>query len=222
MSTREPEILEARIRKSDVPEVYRRLAPHYDAWAERAEAKARRRCLELAGIRDGEAVLEVAVGTGLAFVEILKRNPYGRNEGIDITEEMLARARQRAAEVGVPGYRLQVGDAYHLEYPDASFDVLVNNYMFDLLPVGDFPAVLAEFRRVLKPGGRLMLVNMTKGERWHHALWELVYRIRPAWLGGCRGVQLVPFLEAAGFAVASREYVSELGFASEVVRAIKT
>jgi len=222
MSVHEPAILEARIPKADVPKVYRRLARHYDVWARRAEAKARARCLEVAVIRDGEAVLEVAVGTGLTFVEILRRNPHGRNEGIDITEEMLTRARQRAAAVGVRGYRLEIGDAYHLEYPDATFDVLVNNYMFDLFPVGDFPAVLAEFRRVLKPGGRLVMVNMTQGERWSDALWELIYRIQPAWLGGCRGVRLVPFLEAAGFQVASREYVSEFGFASEVVRAIKT
>jgi len=222
MSAHRSDMLEARIPRGDVPAVYRRLAPGYDAWARRTEVKARNRCLELAGIRDGEAVLEVAVGTGLAFVEILRKNPHGRNEGIDITEEMLARARRRAEWMGVRNYRLQVGDAYHLEFPDETFDVLINNYMFDLLPVGDFPTVLSEFRRVLKPGGRLLMVNMTRGERWYHRLWEVVYRIRPAWLGGCRGIQLVPFLEAAGFQVSSREYVSELGFASEVVRAIKT
>ena len=65
-------------------------------------------------------------------------------------------------------------------------------------------------------------LGMTRGERWYHGLWELVYRIRPAWLGGCRGIQVVPFLEAAGFRVSSREYVSQFGFSSEVVRAIKT
>jgi ubiquinone/menaquinone biosynthesis C-methylase UbiE len=221
MSAHPPEMLEARIPKADVPEVYRRLAPRYDAWASRAEAKARNRCLELAGIRDGEAVLEVAVGTGLAFVEILKQNPHGRNEGIDITEEMLAQARLRAERLGIRNYRLRLGDAYHLEFPEDSFDVLVNNYMFDLLPVGDFPTVLSEFRRVLKPHGRLVMVNMTRGERWYQSLWELVYRIRPAWLGGCRGIELSPFLAAAGFEELSREYVSELGFASEVVRAVK-
>jgi len=215
-------MLEARISRADVPRVYRHLAPGYDAWARHTEGKARDRCLELAGIRDGEAVLEVAVGTGMAFVEILKKNPHGRNEGIDITEEMLARARRRVEWMGVRNYRLQVGDAYHLELPDETFDVLVNNYLFDLLPVGDFPTVLSEFRRVLKPGGRLVTVNMTRGERWYHSLWEMVYRIQPAWLGGCRGIELVPFLEAAGFQVSSREYVSQLGFASEVVRAIKT
>ena len=144
-------MLEARIPKAQVQEVYRRLAAHYDAWARRFEEKARRRCLELAAIRDGEAVLEVAVGTGLTFVEILKQNPHGRNEGIDITEAMLGQARRRAEQTAVGSYRIQVGDAYHLDFPDLTFDVLINNYMFDLLPVGDFPVVLSEFRRVLAP-----------------------------------------------------------------------
>ena len=85
-----------------------------------------------------------AVGTGLAFSEILKLNPGGRNEGIDITEEMLIRARRKAEKLGASNYRLEVGDAYNLEYGDGTFDVLINNYMFDLLPEGDFPDVLRE------------------------------------------------------------------------------
>lgn len=223
MPIQEPEILEARIRKSDVPLVYRRLAPRYDAWAKRAEAKARGRCLDLANICNGEAVLEVAVGTGLTFAEILRRNPDGRNEGIDITEEMLALARRRAERVaaGKDNYRLQVGDAYHLEFPDETFDVLINNYMFDLLPQEDFATVLAEFRRVLKHGGRLVMANMAKGDRAWDVLWELIYRIRPSWLGGCRGVRMAPHLEAAGFKELRREYVSELGFPTELTCAIR-
>jgi ubiquinone/menaquinone biosynthesis C-methylase UbiE len=221
MSLHEPEILEANIPKSEVPRVYRRLAPLYDAWARRTEAKARRRCLDLANIRNGEAVLEVAVGTGLAFVEILERNPDGRNEGIDLTEEMIDRARRKAERVGTANYRLQVGDAYHLEYPDETFDLLINNYMFDLVPERDFAAVLAEFRRVLKPGGRFVLVNMTKGEGRTYALWERLYRIRPSWLGGCRGVRMAPYLEAAGFTKTHLEDVSQLGIPSEVICTIR-
>jgi ubiquinone/menaquinone biosynthesis C-methylase UbiE len=64
------------------------------------ESKARDRCLEIAAIQDGESVLEVAVGTGLAFERILKANPSGRNEGIDLTEAMLNRAEKRAASAG--------------------------------------------------------------------------------------------------------------------------
>lgn len=143
----------AQIEKGRVPGIYRRIAPSYDLWAWLTESKARDRCLDLAAIRDGEDVLEVAVGTGLAFERVLAANPHGRNEGVDLTEAMLIRAERKAAKSGSKNYRLRVGDAYALDFADNSFDVLINNYMFDLLPQQDFPAVLGEFRRVLRRAG---------------------------------------------------------------------
>jgi ubiquinone/menaquinone biosynthesis C-methylase UbiE len=211
---------DARISQGHISDLYRKIAPGYDIWARVTESKARDRCLEIAAIQDGESVLEVAVGTGLAFERILKANPAGRNEGIDLTEAMLIRAEKRAASTGVKSYRLIVGDAYALDFPDNEFDVLINNYMFDLLPEDDFPTVLAEFRRVLRPGGRLLLVNMTKGMRWYNSIWEWVYRMNPAWLGGCRGVQVLPVLGQVGFDTAGRQYISQMTFPSEVIYAV--
>ena len=214
-------ILEARIKKNDVPTVYAKLAPKHDLWGKVAESKARNRCLELANIQNREAVLEVAVGTGLAFEEILKANPDGRNEGVDLSEEMLIRAKKRAEASGMKNYRLNLGDAYNLEYEDNAFDILINNYMFDLLPEGDFTIVLTEFKRVLRPGGRLVLVNMAKGERWYNFIWEIVYRISPASFGGCRGIYLLPYVESMGFKQVKREFISQMTFPSEVIYGIK-
>jgi ubiquinone/menaquinone biosynthesis C-methylase UbiE len=208
---------DARIEKGRVADIYRKIAPSYDLWAWLTESKARDRCLELAAIQDGEDVLEVAVGTGLAFERILKANPSGQNEGIDLTREMLVRAERKAAKSGTKNYRLRVGDAYHLDFPDDSFDIVINNYMFDLLPQQDFPVVLGEFKRVLRPGGRLAMVHMTKGENWYNGTWERIYRLNPALLGGCRGVLLLPQLEASGFTKTNREYMSQLTFPSEIV-----
>ncbi len=210
-------MLDAELEKSRVSEIYRRLAPSYDLWAWLTESKARDLCLEMAAIQNGEAVLEVAAGTGLAFERILRSNPSGRNEGIDLTEAMLMRADRRAAKTGLDNYRLRVGDAYKLDFPDDSFDVLINNYMFDLLPQQDFLTVLEEFKRVLRPGGRLAMVNMTKGERWFNGVWDRIYRINPALLGGCRGVSLLPQIEVCGFKHTTREYVSQMTFPSEIV-----
>ena len=210
-------MLDAQIDKGRVADVYRRIAPSYDLWARLTESKARDRCLELAAIQNGEDVLEVAVGTGLAFERILAANPTGRNEGIDLTEAMLVRAQAKAAKSGTSNYCLRVGDAYDLDFPDDSFDVVINNYMFDLLPQQDFFTVLEEFKRVLRPGGRLAMVNMAKGERWYNGIWERIYRISPALLGGCRSVSLLPQLEACGFGQIRREYMSQLSFPSEIV-----
>jgi len=211
------EILDARIMKNDVPKIYKKVASIYDVWGQLTESKARKRCLDLADIRDGESVLEVAVGTGLAFVEILGLNPTGKNEGIDLTEEMLDRAQEKAQRLGVTNYSLNTGDAYNLQYSDDSFDVVISNYMFDLLPENDFSAVLTEFRRVLRPGGRLVMVNMTKPEHWYNSVWEMIYRMNPAWVGGCRGVFLGPYLESVGFVDIRREFISQRTFPSEVV-----
>ena len=94
-------MFDARLEKSKVSDVYRRVAPTYDLWAWLTESKARDRCLELAAIRDGEAVLEVAVGTGLAFERILKSNPSGRNEGIDLTEGNADPRREESGQVRI-------------------------------------------------------------------------------------------------------------------------
>jgi len=208
------------IEKSQVAGVYRNIAPAYDLWAWLTETKARNRCLELAAIQNGEDVLEVAVGTGLAFEKILSVNPSGTNEGIDLTEAMLTRAEKKAARSGSSNYRLKIGDAYDLDFPNARFDVLINNYMFDLLPEQDFLMVLKEFKRVLRPGGRLAMVNMTRGQRWYNGIWERIYRINPALLGGCRGVSLLPQIEECGFRQIRREYMSQLTFPSEIVCAV--
>lgn len=208
---------DARITKEQVSDVYSKIAPLYDVWARLTEGNARSRCLELAAIRDGEDVLEVAVGTGLAFLEILEANPSGHNEGVDITAAMLMRAEKKAARTGHQHYRLRVGDAFDLDFPSDSFDVLINNYMFDLLPERDFPEVLEEFKRVLRPGGRLALVNMTQGTRWYNGVWDRLYRMNPALLGGCRGVSLLPLLQQSGFRQTTREYFSQFTFPSEVV-----
>jgi len=214
-------ILDAAFRKADIPKVYGGIAPIYDLWGMLTETKARQQCLERAEIRDGMKVLEVAVGTGSAFVEILKRNPHGTNIGIDITIEMLNRAKRKAEKLVFCNYTLEVGDAYDLPYPDEMFDVLLNNYMFDLLPERDFTLILRGFFRVLKPGGKLVMANMTKPCHWYNSFAELLYRVRPSLMGGCRGVYLLPYLESVGFKDSHREYISQMTFPSEVLYGLK-
>ena len=139
--------------------------------------------------------------------------------GIDLTPAILERAKRRAAKSEVNNYRLSLGDAYDLQFPDHQFDLLMNNYLFDLLPEDDFVVVLNEFKRVLKPGGRLVLINMTKGARFYQRFWEAIYHLNPKWLGGCRGVKLSQTLQTMGFQRIKRETVSQLGFPSEIITA---
>jgi len=215
------EILEARYNHEQIVRKYNWIAPIYDLFGVLMESKARQRALDMAAIQDGEKILEVALGTGLNFVEILKRNPCGWIEGIDISMKMLERARKRISKTGQQNYTLYLCDCRHLPFEDGTFDVLMNQYMFDILPVEDFIPILSEFKRVLKGGGRIVLVNMTKGEKRLNQIYEEIYKLKPPLLAGCRGILAQPFLEEIGFKEIQRNFVSQLGFPSEVVRGIK-
>jgi ubiquinone/menaquinone biosynthesis C-methylase UbiE len=212
-------IAAAKLKKKDVVDVYTQTAPIYDLWGSLTETKARKRSLELAKIQDGMHILEVAIGTGLTFQEILRANRGGQNIGVDLTPAMLKKARVRISKLGLDNDQISVGDAYDLKFSEHQFDLLMNNYMFDLLPEKDFVPVLQEFRRVLKPSGQIVLVNMTRGKHFYEQFWETVYRINPRWLGGCRGVLLSGALQEAGFTDITRETVAQFGFPSEIIAA---
>ena len=217
----EQEILEARYTHQEIIRKYNWIAPIYDLFGILMESKARQRALEIAAIQNGEKVLEVALGTGLNFVEILKRNPNGWVDGIDVSMKMVEKARKRIYKTGRKNYALHLCDCRHLPFEDETFDVIMNQYLLDILPVEDFIPILLEFRRVLKEGGRIVLANMTKGERWLNQICEEIYKLKPPLLAGCRGVLAQPFLKEIGFSQFRREFVSQLGFPSEVVRGVK-
>jgi ubiquinone/menaquinone biosynthesis C-methylase UbiE len=213
--------MDAKVSQSQIPGVYDSLSKTYDIWGKLAETRARNRALELADIKDGQNILEVAVGTGLGFYEIVQRNPNGTNIGVDISPGMLQKAKKRLGRLTAANYELRAGNAFSLEAEDASIDLLVNNYMFDLIAFDDMATILAEFKRVLKKGGKLILVNMTDGESLGSGIYSLLYRISPKSFGGCRSVTLSAKLENHDFEVKSREYYQQLWFPSEVILALK-
>jgi ubiquinone/menaquinone biosynthesis C-methylase UbiE len=211
-------ILEAK-DPDRVPAIYSRIAPVYEIWARLAEARPRRRVLELAAVRDGEDVLEVATGTGAQLAELARRNPAGRTVGVELAEGMLRQTRQRLAAQGLQRVELHQASALAMPLEDDSFDLLVNGYMLDLLPRDDIPRAAAEFRRVLRPGGRLVLSNMTVGERRVHRVWDTLYARGINLTANCRGVLAEPVLEELGFTDVRREYMAQMGFPSEIVTA---
>ena len=159
------EILEARYTHEEIVRKYNWIAPIYDLFAILMESKARQRALETANIQNRERILEVAFGTGLNFVEILKRNPNGWVDGVDISTKMLERTKKRIAKMGRQNYTLYLCDCRQLPYEDKTFVVVMNQYLLDILPIEDFIPILLEFNRVLKNGGRMVLIHMTKAEK---------------------------------------------------------
>src|SRR5690606_5884413 len=111
----EKRMLEARLNQLEVIQSYSGKASSYDLWAALTESKARKIALAAGQPKNGEAILEVAVGTGLMFRELVKRNPNGLTYGVDLTPAMLAKAEQKIASFTEHDVKLSVGDAFHLD-----------------------------------------------------------------------------------------------------------
>jgi len=108
----------------------------------------------------GERVLDLGSGAGTdSLVAVQMVGPAGHVTGIDMTPEMLARARGAAAEMGAGNVQFVEGEAERLPFADASFDVVVSNGVIDLIP--DKDAAFAELSRVLAPGGRMQIADVT-------------------------------------------------------------
>jgi arsenite methyltransferase len=114
----------------------------------------------LGRLEPGERVLDLGSGSGTdSLVAALMVAPAGTVTGIDMTPEMLEKARTGAAEAGLENVSFVEGDAERLPFADESFDVVISNGVVDLIP--DKDAVFSELHRVLVPGGRLQIADVT-------------------------------------------------------------
>jgi len=114
----------------------------------------------LGPIQPGERVLDLGCGAGTdTLVAAQMVGPTGSVTGIDMTEEMLAKARASVACLGAANVELLAGDAESLPFPDGSFDVVISNGVIDLIP--DKDAVFSELFRVLVDGGRIQIADVT-------------------------------------------------------------
>jgi SAM-dependent methyltransferase len=126
------------------------------------------------GLRGGETVLDLGSGAGIdAFLAAREVGPEGRVIGVDMTPEMIERARANAAKVGATQVEFREGRLEALPVEDASIDAVTSNCVINLVP--DKGRVFAEIARVLKPGGRLVISDIVLDGRLPERVEKDVY-----------------------------------------------
>ncbi|TFH35860.1 MAG: methyltransferase domain-containing protein [Dehalococcoidia bacterium] len=184
------------------------------------ERAAQNRALRLLAVKETDIALEVGSGPGHTLVQVARiMGTRGRVVGIDISKGMLRTARGRLVrEKLLSRAHLTRGDAVRLPFKEDSFDAAYLGFTLELFDTSEMPLVLAELRRVIRPGGRFAVVGMTRSEgasrmlrlyEWLHIAWPRVI--------DCRPIHVRRTIEQAGFTAMTAETRHICGLPVEIV-----
>lgn len=215
------ETLKRILDKEKTKSSYKKVIWFYNFWSWLTESKAAKYVIKYAQINDNTDILEVACGTGLVFEQIVKLNPNGKNIGIDLSPDMLKKAKERLRKVKVVAYELKEGDALKLDFANNTFDIVINNFMVDLMPADTFDKIAEEFYRVTKPNGKVIVSTFSYGKKKINKIWFWVAKNIPDLLTACRPVSFKGNLVRAGFEIEKDIEISQNTFPSEIIRAKK-
>ncbi len=153
----------------------------------------------LASLKDGETVIDLGSGAGFdTFLAARQVGSEGRVIGVDMTPEMLEKARENAAKGGFDNVEFRLGEIEHLPVADRSVDAVISNCVINLVP--DKRAVFSDAFRVLKPGGRLMVSDIVLLRELPDAIKESVSAYVGCLAGAMMKDQYIGAIESAGFA----------------------
>jgi ubiquinone/menaquinone biosynthesis C-methylase UbiE len=202
---------------------YNKISRVYDLLADRSEAPVRRAGLELLKARAGEKILEIGFGTGRGLIRLAQDvGPSGQVFGLDLADGMVKLAKANLAEAGMAGRaRLRCGDAVHMPYADASKDAVFMSFTLELFDTPEIPRVLRECRRVLRAGGRIVVVGMSKHGKQDSLIgvFEWAHKHFPNFVD-CRPIFVRKELEQAGFRIA-KALTKQMWIPVEVVVGVK-
>jgi demethylmenaquinone methyltransferase/2-methoxy-6-polyprenyl-1,4-benzoquinol methylase len=198
----EPDVLRVLQSKSETKAFYNKIAKVYDLLSEHSERAMREDGIEMLAPASGEHLLEIGFGTGHVLVELAKAvGPTGKVFGIDLSENMLAHAQELLEREHLTGQvDLTCGDAEDLPYDSGSMDGIFMCFTLELFDTPELPRVLAECKRVSRPGGRIVVVAVSKEGKQGVVVraFEWTHRHFPN-LMDCRPIYARRALEAAGF-----------------------
>ena len=224
MSKEQPEILRVKRSKTDAQKSYDRLSGFYDLLSGGFENRFKLIALDKLGIQPGETVLEVGFGTGYCLEKIAQQTGVqGRVVGIDLSTGMQKMANRRLARAGLEKQvELYYGDAAQLPFEDRSFDAVFSSFCLELFDTPEIPSVLAEMKRVLKPGGRLSILSMSKEKKASLMvkLYEWSHECFPKF-ADCRPIFVKESVTEAGFEIVDDEKMNVAGLPARIVLARK-
>lgn len=202
---------------------YDRISKWYD-WLARSERKYGYAGVQKLSPRRGEVVLEIGFGTGhsvLAMAHMV--GPSGRVYGIDISEGMFNITQSRIREAGLSDIvELRCGDAASLPFEASFLDAILMSFTLELFDTPEIPVVLSECRRVLREGGRICVIALSKGQQPGVAVrvYEWVHTKFPAYVD-CRPILLRRAMEEARFQILDVTGRSMFGLPVQIVLAQK-
>jgi SAM-dependent methyltransferase len=168
----------------------------------------------VAGLKEGEIVLDLGAGAGIdCFLASSKVGPSGRIIGVDMTPEMVDRARENARQNGYANVEFRLGEIENLPAADNSVDVIISNCVINLSPEKD--RVFREAYRVLKPGGRMLVSDIVLREPLPEAIRESAEVYTACVAGAMLREDYLREIRAAGFG--NVEVVSERSFPADFV-----
>jgi len=210
--------------RADARQAYDR-ASRWSRVEEPFERRAQASGLALLRVQPGEGVLELGCGAGGALVALARAvGPVGRTVGLDLSPRMICLAAARLQRAGLADRaKLVVADASAIPFADASFDAVFMSFALELFDTPEIPLVLAECRRVLRPGGRIGVVSLSRAAPvcWPTRLYERLHDRFPATLD-CRPIHGRLALEAAGFEHLRSKTVPLWGLRAEAAVAFRS
>ena len=217
-------ILPVTRSKEEAKRFYDRISRFYDCVIGAFERKYEELALEGLSVQEGETVLEVGFGPGRCLKRMAQSvGQTGKVYGVDISSGMLKVAKRRLEKARlIERVELYCGDAANLPYDDNVFDAAFMSFTLELFDTPEIPKVLEEIKRVLKPGGRLGVVSMSKedGQSTLLRLYEWVHKRWPKYVD-CRPIYVERSLRDAGYEIRSKEKVKLFGLPGEIVVAVK-
>ncbi len=212
----------ATISHEEARQVYDRIGSWVDTLA-LYEDVATRDLTRNGRFDSAEAIFEFGCGTG-RFAKMLLRDhlsPTASYRAFDVSRKMVALARAKLAPFEERVQIILSEGGPPTAEPAGSCDRFVSNYVFDLLSESDIAAVFSEAHRMLRPGGLLCLSSLSPARgpisRTCMGAWSFVHRRRPRLVGGCRAIELLPFLSDRPWRLLHHRAIAPLGIPFEVV-----